>query len=307
MPWFLIALGAPVLWAMVNIIDQYLIRKYTEKNNESVGALVLFSSLTGILFAFFIGLFVDGIFDISFFDKILLIFSGFLAVLWIILYLFAVKTEQVSAVAPWFLIVPVFTYILGYFFLGETLNLFQKIGSLIILSGVLLLSVDFSNQEKAKLKLKTIFYMVPACFLIASISIIFKYFTPIDNFWISSFWVYLGIGMTGFFIYIFIPSYRTAFREMVKKGGNKILILNLSSEALSNIGNTIMNFAFLLAPVVMVSLVGSFQPAILLFLTILCTKFFPKIANEDMSGRVLGPKIISILIIILGSLVLFFE
>ena len=184
MSWFFIALGAPALWAIVNIIDQYLIKKYTnEKKNSSVGALVLFSSLIGLLFAFLIGLFASGIFDIPLLDKVLLFLSGFLTVLWVILYLFAVREEQVSAVAPWFLIVPVFTYVLGYLFLGETLSLFQKIGSLIVLFGVLLLSIDFSNQKKAKLKLNIILYMVPACFLIASISIIFKYFTPIDSFW----------------------------------------------------------------------------------------------------------------------------
>ena len=43
------------------------------------------------------------------------------------------------------------------------------------------------------------------------------------------------------------------------------------------------NYATLLAPLAMVYLVGNFQPAILLILTLFCTKFFPQITIENIS------------------------
>ena len=42
MNWFFIALGAPFLWALANLFDQYLVNKYTNNRRSSVGALVLF-------------------------------------------------------------------------------------------------------------------------------------------------------------------------------------------------------------------------------------------------------------------------
>ena len=117
MQWFFIALGAPFLWALVNVADNYLVSKFSRKEEErSSGGLVLFSSLIGIFIAFLIWIFVPDVFNIPIFDKLLLCVSGILTIVWIILYLFSLEIEETSAVVPWFLSVPVFGYILGYFF-----------------------------------------------------------------------------------------------------------------------------------------------------------------------------------------------
>ena len=137
MTWFFIALVAPFVWSIVNIADHYLISKYSEANKErSSGGLVLFSSLIAIFFAFFIMVFTKGIFDVSISDQLLLIASGALTVVWIVLYLYALEIEDTSAIVPWFLTIPIFGYILGYLFLGETLSIKQFVGSAIILLGV---------------------------------------------------------------------------------------------------------------------------------------------------------------------------
>jgi hypothetical protein len=92
---------------------------------------------------------------------------------------------------------------------------------------------------------------------------------------------------------------------MNKKGGTKILALNSVSESISVVGNLLTSFATLLAPIAMVCLVGIFQPAILLFLTIIGTKFFPNIISENLHRKVLIPKMIAIVIVIAGSIFLF--
>ena len=113
------------------------------------------------------------------------------------------------------------------------------------------------------------------------------------------------MGIVGIFIFLFIPKFRKEFMYMNKKGGIKIFILNIVSESVSTIAHFLTNFAILLAPVTMVYLVGSFQPAILLFLTIIGTKFFPHIVEESLHHKVLIPKAIAIIIIIAGSIFLF--
>lgn len=305
MNWFFIALGAPFLWAIVNIADDYLVSHFTHKETEKgSGGLVLFSSLIGLFIAFFIFVFTNGLFSISFLDKILLIITGGLTIVWIIFYLYALEIEEISSIVPWFLVAPIFGYILGYIFLGETLTNLQLLGSLIVLSGAFLISIDF-NGEKKKIKRKPVLYMIFACIAIAISGVIFKYVTIEGSFWVSSFWEYFGLGLFGIIIYILIPKYRREFHFMNRTGGKKIFLINSISELMSVTGNLMTNFALLLAPVTMVYLVSTFQPAMVLALTILGTKFLPHIVKENISRRALIPKIIAIGIMILGSVFLF--
>lgn len=303
MTWFFIALAAPFLWALVNISDQYLVARYSTGVRGS-GGLVLFSSLIGIFVATLIGIFTKGVFEISTLDKLLLILTGGATIAWIILYLFTLEIEDVSTVVPWFLMVPIFGYVLGYIFLDEILSSQQLIGSFIVLFGVFLISIDFSGQKK-KFKWQSAFYMLVACFLVAISGVIFKYVAISDNFWISSFWGYAGLGVFGIFIFLFIPKYRKEFMLMNKNGGVKIFTLNTISEILTVFGNLLTNYAILLAPVTMVYLVGSFQPAIVLFLTLLATKFFPNIVKENLTKNILLPKIIALTLMLFGSAMLF--
>lgn len=304
MKWFFIALGAPFLWAIVNIFDQYIVKKYSF-GHKSSGGLVLFSSLIGIFISILIAIFNHGIFEVSNADKFLLILAGGLSILWIIIYLYTIEIEDISFIVPWFSVVPLFGYILGYIFLKENLTLYQIIGSIIILLGVITISIDFSIEEKTKFKWKPAIYMLFACLIIAVIGVIFKYVTIIDQFWVASFWEYLGLGLFGIFIYIFIPKYRKEFLFMNKNGGLSIFVLNTLSELLTVLGNLLTNYSILLAPIAVVYLVGSFQPAIVLILVIIGTKFFPKIIIEKIHHQILIPKIIAITIIVVGSIFLF--
>ncbi|MBI2631357.1 DMT family transporter [Candidatus Nomurabacteria bacterium] len=305
MSWFFIALGAPFLWALVNIADNYLVTKFSKTEEErSSGALVLFSSLIGLVISFLIWIFTPSIFNIPLWDKLLLFVSGILTIVWIILYLFTLEIEETSSVVPWFLSVPIFGYILGYFFLGENLTLNQFFGSGVVFLGLILISFDF-REEKGKFKHKPALYMLFACIAIAISGIIFKYVTVGGNFWVSSFWEYFGLGITGLLIFLFIPKYRESFLNMNKTGGHVILGVNIVSEFMSVAGNLLSNFALLLAPAALVFLVGSFQPAIVLLLTVIGTKFFPHIVQENLSKKLLLQKITAVVIMVIGSAVLF--
>ncbi|MFA7000051.1 MAG: EamA family transporter, partial [Candidatus Paceibacterota bacterium] len=213
------------------------------------------------------------------------------------------ETEDVSSVVPWFLTIPIFGYILGYIFLGETLTQHQWIGSIIILVGMVVILIDF-GEEKRKFKWEPAFFMTLACFMVAISGVIFKYVTIEGNFWVSSFWEYVGLGTLGIIMYFSVPKYRHQFHLMNKSGGFKIFFLNMIAEVTTISGNLLTNFAMLLAPVTMIYLVGSFQPAIVLILTLIGTKFFPHITKENLSKHILLPKIFAIIIMIIGSIFL---
>jgi len=302
MNWFLIALLATFLWAISNIVDEFIVKKYSIGKRGS-GGLVLFTSFIGIVMVILLGLLTKGLFIIPLIDKILLIITGGFTIGWIILYLYTLETEDVSSVVPWFLTIPVFGYVLGFIFLGETLNLHQWTGSIIILLGMMVILIDF-GEEKKKFKWEPFRNMMIACFMVASSGVIFKYVTVEGNFWVSSFWEYVGLGVLGIIIYFLVPKYRHQFHLMNKSGGYKIFFLNITSEVTTIGGNLLTNFAMLLAPITMVYLVGSFQPAIVLILTLIATKFFPHITKENMSKHILLPKIVAIIVMIIGSIFL---
>lgn len=303
MQWFFMALGATFLWSLVNLADKYLVTNYSGKETSS-GSLVLFSSLVGLVTSFLIGIFTHGIFAISLSDKFLLIFIGAFSICWIIFYLLTLEIEDVSATIPWMLTIPIFGYILSYFFLHETLTQKQLIGTIIIFLGAIVLSVDFS-KIKIILKKKIALYMLLSCLIYAINGVIFKLVASANSFWVASFWEYLGLGLGGIFIFLFFGSYRRDFIYNISNSGFFIFSVNVISESTTIIGNLLTHYALLLVPVTMVFLVGSFQPAIVLFLTLFSTKFFPKIVKENLTKRILLPKIIAIMIMIIGSAILF--
>ncbi len=304
MQWFFIALSAPFLWALVNLADKYLVINYSIGKGKSSGALVLFSSMIGVVASLLIGIFTKGVFSINNLDKALLIFIGAFSICWIILYLFALEIEDVSAVIPWMLTIPVFGYILSYFFLGETLTSKQILGAGIIFLGAIILSVDF-DKIHIIFKRKIAFFMLLSCFIYAINGVIFKYVGSKDSFWIASFWEYLGLGLGGILIFLFIGKYREDFIFNIKTSGKLIFSLNVGSEMTTIAGNLLTNYALLIAPVALVYMVGSFQPVVVLILTFFSTKFWPKIINENFSRKIIIPKVIAIIVMLFGCAILF--
>jgi drug/metabolite transporter (DMT)-like permease len=303
MQWFFIALAAPFLWALVNLADKYLVTNYSGKEKSS-GSLVLFSSLIGIVASLAIGIFTRGIFAIPLLDKALLIFIGAFGIGWIILYLFTLGIEEVSAVIPWMLTIPIFGCILSYFFLGETLTHKQLLGAGVIFLGAIVLSVDFS-KIRILFKKKIALYMLLSCFIYAINGVIFKFVALSDSFWIASFWEYLGLGLGGIFIFLFIGGYRRDFIFNISQSGFFIFSVNVISEFVTIAGNLLTNYALLIAPVALVYMVGSFQPVAVLLLTFFSTKFWPRIVSENFSRKIFIPKIIAILLMLFGSAILF--
>lgn len=303
MYWFFIALAAPFLWALVNISDQYLIKRYT-KEDSGFGGIIIFISLLNIPVALLIGIFASNVFQIPILDKFLLIVVGGITIAWVIMYFFALSIESVSSVALWFLSIPIFSFILGYVFLKEIPSAQQLLGSAIILIGLFFVSTDFSGV-KHKFKWKFTLYMLISCFLFTVSGIIFKYITVGNNFWVASFWQYCGLSIFGIIIYCSIPKYRKEFYLMIKNAGGKIFALITASEVLNIGGNLLSNFAILLAPVAVVYTINSFQPAIIFLITIFCTFFLSNIVKEDLNKRVVLPKIAAVAVMIIGSVILF--
>jgi drug/metabolite transporter (DMT)-like permease len=300
MNWFFIALVAPIFHAIANHVDKHIISSYFK--GVSVGSLVIFSSIFALIILPIIYLVSPDVFSISFLIILALIINGALGLGYVIFYLYALFDEEASIVAPFFQLIPVFGFILGYLFLGEILTSKQAIAALAIVIGAFILSLDINSGLKPKKKL--IYLMFSSSLLFALNNVIFKYFAIDTGFSISLFWTMVGQVILGIFLYIFIKSYRVSFKEVIKENSNKVLGLNILNGFIIIVGDLASFYALLFAPVALVFAVSGFQPLFVFIFGLVITLFFPRFGKESLEKRILLQKMVGILIIIVGSIYL---
>ncbi len=304
MHWFLLALLAPILWAFTNHADKYLLSKYFKV--DGVGALMIFSTLFGV-FVLPIAAYMDPSFvDIGIRSSVLLMIAGICNATAIILYLYALQGDETSIVVPFFQTIPIFGYMLGYLFFKETLSVQQIIAGAIILLGTVILSLKLESG-RGRFKWKIAILMLVSSFVFAMYEALFKYGAVADGFWIAAFWEHAGLCVFGGVLFLAVPSYRKEFNEMLRKNSLPIMSLNVASEVLTIFGNICTNLAALMAPLVLVLLVSSYQPLFVFIVGVVLTLFFPKITKENLQGKYLVQKILALIIIFIGSYLLYIQ
>lgn len=304
--WFFIALIAPILWSIVNHIDKHLLSRYFE--GKGVGAIVLFSSLFSVFILPIIAFFHHSqIFSLPFFDLLSLLFVGLLSASAFYFYLRAMDIEEASIVVPLLQLIPVFGYFLSFLILGENLSTQQVMYSLIIIAGIAILSVEIDIENNFLFKKRVVYLVALSSFLFALHDVLFKKIAVQDTFWVSAFWQYAGLTLFGIFTFFLSKNFREEFIKMIKGHNLNILSLNVVSETLYIMGNLANNFATLLAPVAIVLVVSSYQPLFVFIGGVFLTIFLPKIITEKISKKHLIHKLISIIIIIIGSYLLYFS
>jgi len=302
MTWFLIALIGPILWAVVNHIDKYLLSDRFRGSN--VGALMLFSTLLCFVIIPILYFINSDIFNPSVLEIFILIVVGILTGLAIMPYMYALDQDETTVVVPLFQLIPIWGYFLAFVLLGETLNWIQMVGCIFIIFGSIIITLEEDSDEKIKFKKRTIWLMLLSTVLMAVYETLFKFVAIDAGFVISTFWEQVGLFLFGIVLFVFFKNYRTSFVYLLKTQGKKILSLNLGSETASLIGNLATNFALILAPVALVLTVNGFQPLFVFIIGVLLAWLFPKICQEKLSKKHLIQKMISILVIITGSVLI---
>jgi len=300
MNWFFIALITPFAHSIANFIDKILLSKYF--HSFSLFVFIIYSAITSIIvlpiFIIFGG--VD-ILKIPFYDILLLIAAGICSAVAIYFYLFALYREDTSVVVPFFQLIPIFSFILGFFILRETLSAGQIIGSIIIIFGAVLLSIEIEEGKKIRFRRHVIFAMVAMALLMALGGVMFKFVASSNNFWLSNFWESVGFALFGTAIFIIRKKDREAFYDSVRLHKLKITLSVLLSEIITLGGNLTLNFAFLLAPIALIRTVEGYQAVFALIIGIAITKMFPKILQEKMHWKHMVPKILTIIVVLIGS------
>lgn len=236
-----------------------------------------------------------------------LLFVGLLSAGAFYFYLRAMDIEEASIVVPLLQLVPIFGYFLSFLILGENLSTQQVMYSLLIIAGIAILSVEIDIENNFLFKKRVVYLVAASSFLFALHDVLFKKIAVQDTFWVSAFWQYAGLTLFGIFTFLLSKNFREEFIKMIKGHNLNILSLNVVSETLYIMGNLANNFATLLAPVAIVLVVSSYQPLFVFIGGVFLTIFLPKIISEKISKKHLIHKLISIIIIIIGSYLLYFS
>ncbi len=149
MNWLIIAFLAPLLWAISNFIDKFLVSKYFK---GGTGTLVIYSCLIGFPVALLIGVYKQYVTNIAPLTAILIALNGCLYITFLFPYFKALKKADTSIVIPFFQTIPVLGFILAFFILGETLTLKQIIASLLIIIGAVGICIKFDGKIYPKSK-----------------------------------------------------------------------------------------------------------------------------------------------------------
>ncbi|MDD5050237.1 MAG: EamA family transporter [Candidatus Pacebacteria bacterium] len=301
MHWFLFALINPVLHAAANHIDKHLISKYFKSG--SVGALVIFTAIFALFALPIIWLIHPAITAVSPVHALILVLNGTLALGYVILYLYALEKDEASIIAPFFQMIPIFAFILGFFILKELPSAKQIVAGLLIICGAITLSLDFSGA-KIKFKKAVVQLMLASSLLLAVNGVIFKFIALNEGFLTSLFWGMLGQIILGILLFLFVTSYKKQFIQVVRQNTLPVLGLNFLNGLIILMGDVALNFAILLAPVSLVLAVSGFQPLFVFIFGILLTFFYPAFGKESFERKVLAQKIAGIAIIILGSVLI---
>jgi transporter family protein len=302
MLWLTIGLVPPILWALVNHTDKFLLSKSEHKS--SVDVLMVYSTLFSFIVLPILFLFTKHNLFVNWTQVGVQIIGGVLLTLGIYFYLAALFKDEASVVIPFAMLIPVFGYFMSVWLLDEILSVKQIIACSLIIFGALILSFELGEEKKIRFR-----YGVLACMFLSTLfqaaqGILFKVVTIENSFVVSTFWLHVGIAICGILLITFRRGLWGKFLESVRLNGRLMFGVGLVSEAVSAGAYMIRDFALLLAPAAIILTLNGYQPVFVFILGTAFTIWFPKFATEKIRLIHLVHKGVAIAIVVAGTVLI---
>lgn len=303
MMWMLLALLGALCWAFVHHLDKLLLTRFSV--SYGVGSIVIISCLFPLIVLPFLLLFLDAPPFVPYTIIFSLIAAGLLGAIAALFYFHALENEEATIVVSMYQLSPVFGYVLGLAFLGEKLATTQIIGALITILGVTILSFEFLEEKRVRIRGKMTALMASAAFLFALSDVVYKGAASNEIPYAAAiFWVFVGYIIFGFVALVGVRTYRENLRAVLAGKSATILALNGLNETFQTAGVMCTAYALLLAPVALVLTIDAYQPILVFAIGIFLTIFAPSLARETISLRHILHKSVAIAIAVLGTILM---
>lgn len=298
MEWLLFALVGPLFWAISNFIDKYAIEKVT----KGIADYAFFGGIGAILVITFVPLF----FDITVPSlRVLAItaLGGFLLNYTYMLYGFTLDRADTSRVIPIFQLRSPIVLIFGMLILGEYLTMQQTVAFGVMLTGAILLALDFELIHRPKFNLWSLFAFF-ATVSFAAVLLINNY--SVDNLDIPSVLVYFDAGfLAASASFLLVPRWRRQIAEGLRTATWKKVALFTVNDLADEAGQLSSKLALATAPAAaLVAVAQGIQSFYIIVGGLVLTLWFPHIIKEEIHSRALAQKFVGAAVIFAGVVLL---
>lgn len=298
--WFLIALTGYLLLAIVFILDKVVVSQ---------------SRVKPVVYTFYSTIFMFGaLLALPFFGWGMLlgidwgwaVVSGVAFGLALWTFYKAVQYGEVSHIGPFnAVIITVFLYIIGYYFLAEVLSSLQVVGIVILILASLLLSFEKSRKHSG-FHIGFIWAIVSALlFAISHASA--KYLYGIYPFEVAFIWTRVTTGLVGLFV-LFFPSVRKTFKRKknTKKtyAGRHTIGLVVTDKVLGVLSVICIQYAISIGSPTLVQALSGMQFILMFVFIYILTKVLPRVFKEYFTKRELRMEFVAIILVLVGSALL---
>lgn len=292
MDWITLTILASFAWATIAVLDKY----FVDKMFSSLLIPYIMTGFFGI--AAFVGVWVLGILEYMPPAYIAwALFAGLCmgALVWF--YFKAMQSDEVSRVAPLLKLATIYVVVASFFVFNESFSWVVYLGIAALVMGSILISLKPGKKRKFKLN-KAFYYMIAGGILLSTAQLITKHVVNTYDYWTAFAYIRLGVGI--FILPFFLYHFRL-FKNRQEFNIKSISLMSLG-EVINLGANLSLTAAFALGPVSLVKALGSVQVIFVFVLASIVSWLAPKYIQEKTSPRTMLVKIISIVLIIGGSI-----
>lgn len=299
MNWLLFSIGAPVLWALTNVLDA-AVRRYYVKSD-----LALMWSMAFIRLPLVLVFFWAGGFGAPRPDVILWMMLG--GMLWIFpfhFYFQSIEKEDPSRVALFLQLIPVFAFLIAFFFIQETLSLQQGVAFLILMMGGFLAA--FKKGEDQWHFSRAFLWIGLASLLWAASDVIFKAFVHEFDHLLTAYAYYFGGGGLVVMLLLFFKKYRQTILKSFLGLSKRGWIILIVTDSIGVLGSLFFAYALGLGKVSLTTVIVGIQPLLVILFNRLLAPVIPEVDKESLEPNERKIKWIAFVIIIAGLILLNF-
>jgi drug/metabolite transporter (DMT)-like permease len=292
MSYILLALIAWFLFAVLSLLDKFLLNKPIQDDR-------VFTFYTGLFSIFVVLLFLPTTRIHSLNQVLFDIFCGFIFLVAQFFLFRALSKGEVSEVIPITgALVPVFALISSHYALGLNFTRNESIAFILLVFGTILISY------RTKIKKGNLLYPILASIFFAIYyTAVKKAYVPFsENFGL----VRLG-SFVGSLLMLFSSEVRSSIRRTTHRVKNTTSGLFLTKEIAGGLGFIILNYAISKGNPALVNALQGFEYVMLFIFALLLSKKYPMLWHEHGEGHVLVRKFLAILLIVGGLVFLQFN
>ncbi|KKU80570.1 MAG: Conserved hypothetical membrane protein, DUF6 family [Candidatus Peregrinibacteria bacterium GW2011_GWA2_47_7] len=296
--WLVFALLSPICWGFSNALDG-AVRRHFVKNDY---ATTWFLGITRLPVLVVLALFLKDFHVPGAIEVMGMLAAGFLWIFPFILYYRSIEFEETSLVVILLQLLPIFSVLVAYTVLGETLTKLQLIAFMLLFIGGLCASVK-SLQGRFHLS-KALPLMLIASLLWATSDVIYKKYAPaFGDFWNSFFWYLVG-GFVFAACFILFQKGRRIVVENFSRLSRRGWIIFSIDQLIGITGSLFMAYALNFGKVSLTVVIMGIQPLVAFAATFLLRPIINEIPAEDVGTSSLVKKTVALVFILAGLLLL---